>query len=181
MRKFLNCNRFKIIVCKKLTIINQAKNLPWDVINAKTQHNLNKKLILTLLNVYSFINHKKRKLMTTQEIATRLADLCREGKFEEAYKELFADDAVSIEPEAMGPFQKETKGLGNMLKKAETFGEMVEEMHGITTSGPIVAGNSFALKLDLDATMKGRGRSTMSEICLYHVKDGKVISEEFFM
>lgn len=119
--------------------------------------------------------------MTTQEIATRLAELCREGKWEDAYKELFADNAVSIEPEAMGPFEKETKGLDNLLKKAATFGEMVEEMHSVTISDPIVAGNSFATRLEMDATMKGRGRSTMSEICLYKVKDGKVISEEFFM
>ena len=117
--------------------------------------------------------------MTTQEIATRLVELCREGKFEEAYKELFADDAVSIEPEAMGGFEKETKGLDNLFKKAQQFNDMVEEFHGVTISDPVVAGNSFATALELDATMKGRGRSTMSEICLYKVKDGKIISEEF--
>ena len=68
-----------------------------------------------------------------------------------------------------------------MFKKAQQFNDMLEEFHGVTISEPIVVANSFALKLDLDATMKGRGRSTMSEICLYKLKDGKIISEEFFM
>ena len=38
--------------------------------------------------------------MNTQQIATRLAELCRQGQFEAAQKELFAEDAVSIEPRA---------------------------------------------------------------------------------
>ena len=119
--------------------------------------------------------------MTTQQIADRLVELCRTGQFEQAYTELFADDAVSIEPEAMGPFEKETKGLDNLHKKAQQFGEMTEEVHGVEISEPIVVANSIALKLVLDATMKGRDRETMSEICLYKIKDGKIISEEFFM
>ncbi|HWB27208.1 MAG TPA: nuclear transport factor 2 family protein [Chitinophagaceae bacterium] len=119
--------------------------------------------------------------MTTQEIAARLAELCRNGEFETAYKELFSEDACSIEPEAMGGFEKETKGLDAMFKKAEQFGQMVEAIHGIEVSEPLVAGNSIALKLTLDSTMKGRERQTMTEICLYKVKDGKIISEEFFM
>jgi len=119
--------------------------------------------------------------MTTQQIADRLVELCRTGQFEQAYTELFADDAVSIEPEAMGGFEKETKGLENMHKKAQQFDAMLEAVHSIGISDPIVAANSFAIKLEMDATMKGRERSTMSEICLYKLKDGKIISEEFFM
>jgi len=119
--------------------------------------------------------------MTTQQIAEQLTEFCRKGEFDKAYKELFANDAVSIEPEAMGGFDKETKGLDNIFKKAAQFMQMVEAVHSVEISDPIVAGNSFAVKLVMDSTMKGQGRSTMSEICLYHVKDGKVISEEFFM
>jgi len=36
--------------------------------------------------------------MTTVDIANRLVELCRKGDFETALKQLFADDAVSIEP-----------------------------------------------------------------------------------
>jgi len=48
-------------------------------------------------------------------------------------------------------------------------------------SDPIIAGNSFACTLHMDMTMKGKGRMDMSELCVYKVKDGKVISEEFMM
>ncbi|HEY4156029.1 MAG TPA: nuclear transport factor 2 family protein [Puia sp.] len=119
--------------------------------------------------------------MTTKEIATRLRDLCAEGKFEMAQKELFSQDAVSIEPEASPGFDKLTKGLPAILEKGHTFEKMVEAVHGIKISDPLVAGNSFALVMDMDTTMKGHGRSKMSEICVYVVKDGKIVKEEFFM
>ena len=35
--------------------------------------------------------------MKIEQIAQRLVELCREGKFEQAQKELYADDAISIE------------------------------------------------------------------------------------
>ena len=118
--------------------------------------------------------------MTTQQIAHRLAALCNEGKFEEAQKELFAEDAVSIEPEASPGFEKEVKGLPAIIEKGKQFASMVEEFHGCGVSDPLVAGNAIALSLNMDVTMKGRGRSTMSEICVYGVKDEKIISEQFF-
>jgi len=119
--------------------------------------------------------------MTTQEIAARLVELCRQGQFEAAQKELYADDAVSIEPEAMGGFEKETKGLPAIIAKGHQFQEMVEEVHSVKVSDPLVSGNSFATALEMDTTMKGRGRSPMNELCVYNVKDGKIVSEQFFM
>jgi hypothetical protein len=32
----------------------------------------------------------------------------------------------------------------------------------------------------MDVTMKGRGRMNLEEICVYQVKDGKIVREEFF-
>lgn len=119
--------------------------------------------------------------MTTQQIAHRLAELCRQGDFDKAQQELFADDAVSIEPEASTGFEKETKGLTAIAEKGKRFSEMVETVHGITISDPVVGGNAFAISLNMDVTMKGQGRAPMAEICVYKVKDGKIISEQFFM
>lgn len=119
--------------------------------------------------------------MTTKEIAARLVELCRKGDFETAQKELFSDDAISIEPEATPSFEKETKGLDAILKKGEKFNSMVEEMHSMTISDPLIANKSFALIMGMDATMKQHGRMDMTELCVYHVKDGKIISEEFLM
>lgn len=119
--------------------------------------------------------------METKEIASRLKELCDKGDFTTALNELFAEDAVSIEPYAAMGFEKETKGLANIHKKGELWHSMVEETHGISISEPIVAGNAFALSMSMDVTMKGRGRNTMSELCVYKVKDGKIVSEEFIM
>ena len=119
--------------------------------------------------------------MTTEQIAARLAELCRQGQFEDAQKELYAENAVSIEPEGMPDFPKETKGLRAIIEKGHKFESMVEKVHGCTTSAPLVAGTAIAFTLTMDVTMKGRGRVKLEEICAYEVKDGKIVSEQFFM
>lgn len=119
--------------------------------------------------------------MTTEQIAKRLAELCSQGEFETAQKELFADDAVSIEAFESADFPKETKGLEAIIEKGHHFNSMVEEMHGGSVSEPLIAGNSFAVLMSMDMTMKGKDRMSMSELCVYQVKDGKIVSESFHM
>ena len=119
--------------------------------------------------------------MTTHEIASRLVEICRKGDFETAQKELFADNVVSIEPYATPEFEKETTGLSNILAKGYKFQEMTEAIHNLTVSDAMVAGNSFACTIRMEMTMKKGGRMDMTELCVYKVKDGKIISEEFFM
>ena len=119
--------------------------------------------------------------MTTPEIASRLTELCREGKFEAAQKELYANDIISIEPYATPDFEKETKGLDAVIKKGHKFEEMTGELHECKVSAPLIAGNAIAFTLNMDITMKGKERATWEELCVYKVKDGKIISEEFFM
>lgn len=119
--------------------------------------------------------------MTTVDIANRLTEFCRNGDFEGAQKELFADDAVSIEPHATNDFAKETKGLDGILEKGKKWGSMVEEAHGCEVSAPLLADSSFAVTMTMDVTMKGGQRMKMTELCIYHVKDGKIVSEQFLM
>jgi ketosteroid isomerase-like protein len=119
--------------------------------------------------------------MTTVEIANRLVELCKKGDFEGAQKELFAEDAVSIEPHGTPDFEKETKGLDAILEKGKKWSDMVEEYHDTKVSEPLVGGNSFAVTMAMSITMKGHGRTDMTELCIYHVKDGKIVSEQFFM
>ena len=117
--------------------------------------------------------------MTIQEIASRLTDYCREGNYTAAQQELFSEDAESVEP-AHAPGMQSVKGREAIIAKGKQFQSMVEEIHGGSVSDPIVAGNHFAVALVIDATMKGMGRSTMEELCVYEVKDGKVVKEQFF-
>ena len=70
--------------------------------------------------------------------------------------------------------------LGAIKEKSVAFQAGVEEFHSATISDPIVAGNSFAITWAMDATFKGSGRMTIEEVCVYQVKDGKIILEQFF-
>ncbi len=117
--------------------------------------------------------------MKTNEIAERLIALCREAKWEAAQKELYASDAVSIEAAATPVFAKETMGLAAIIEKGRKFDAMIEKMHALVVSEPLVADNSFACTMSLDVTMKGQPRMQMSELCVYEVKDGKIVSEQF--
>ena len=119
--------------------------------------------------------------MDTASIARRLVELCREGKYEEAYDELFAPHAENIEMPAMasGPLGN-VKGLDAMRAKAKAWGEMVQEMHGGSVGDPSVSGNWFSVPMSMDVTMKDRGRTRMDEMCLYQVNDGKIVREQFF-
>lgn len=119
--------------------------------------------------------------MKTEAIAQRLVVLCRDVKWEQAQKELYADKAVSIEPHATPMFEKETRGLPAILEKGKKFADMIEKVHSTTVSEPIIAGSSFACTMQLDLTMKGQGRMNMSELCVYDVKDGKIVSEQFHL
>ena len=119
--------------------------------------------------------------MSTEAVANRLVAMCRHGQFEEAQHELYAKDATSTEPEsaANGPLGN-VKGLDAILEKGKRFQAGVQEIHGIDVSEPLVAGNWFSITMTLDVTMKEYGRNTMTEICVYHVKDDKIDSEQFF-
>ena len=119
--------------------------------------------------------------MTTQEIATQLVEFCRKGDFEGAVTDLFAEDAASIEPYATPAFEKETKGIKAIKEKGEKWNSLVQEVHGITISDPLVATNSFCCTMRMDVTMKEGGPMDMTELCVYEVKDGKIVSEQFFV
>jgi ketosteroid isomerase-like protein len=118
-------------------------------------------------------------VMTTQDVANRFHELAQTGQWQQIQDELFADNAVSIEPEH-SPGLKTVSGLDAIREKGKQFGEMVEEMHGGYSNEPQVGGNFFALAMGMDVTMKGQGRMKMDEIAVYGVKDGKIVSEQFF-
>jgi hypothetical protein len=119
--------------------------------------------------------------MTTEQIALRLKELCDKGDFEHAQKDLFSPDAVSIEPNETPDFAKETKGMDAILAKGKKWSDMVTESHKLEISEPVIAQDSFALTMDMDVTMKGMGRMKHKELCVYKIKDGKIVSEEFFL
>lgn len=117
--------------------------------------------------------------MSTTDVANRFNELSSLGQWDQIQNELFADNAVSIEP-AHSPGMKTVEGLEAIRQKGKEFGEMVEEMHGGYSNQPQVAGNHFSVAMGMDITMKGHGRMKMDEIAVYEVKDGKIVKEQFF-
>jgi ketosteroid isomerase-like protein len=119
--------------------------------------------------------------MNPQQVADRLVELCRAGKFSQALDELYSRDAVSIEPPGApsGPLGN-AKGLDAIRAKGKAFDETCEKVHSITVSDPLIAGNFFSVTMGIDATYKQRGRYAMDEICVYEVRDGKIVLEQFF-
>jgi len=117
--------------------------------------------------------------MTTQEIANRLIELCKTGQYETAYKELFADHAVAIEP-SHAPEPTRVEGLDNLLAKNAGFQSSIQEVHGGFTSDPLIGGGHFSVAMGMDVTMKEGGRMNIDEICVYKVENGKIVQEQFF-
>jgi len=116
--------------------------------------------------------------LSTSEIAQRLVELCRQGQNETAYRELFADDAIALEP-AFAPLPR-TEGLEGLLAKHQYFQSSVTEWHGGSVSEPLVAGAHFSVAMTLDASYQDGIRSNMEEIAVYTVLDGKITQEQFF-
>ena len=116
--------------------------------------------------------------MTTQDVANRLVDLCRQEKHPQAQEELYHNDIVSIEDEKSGaPI---TKGMAAIRAKTIEWDNSVVEIHSASVSNPIVSAHHFAVTMENDITFKEQGRIQISEVCVYEVKNGKIVREQFF-
>lgn len=118
-------------------------------------------------------------VMTTKDVANRFNELGQTGQYDKIQEELYAENAVSIEP-AHSPGLQSVEGLEAIKEKGRQFNAMVEEMHGGYSTEPVVAGTHFSVAMGMDVTMKGMGRMKMDEIAVYEVKDGKIVKEQFF-
>ena len=67
-----------------------------------------------------------------------------------------------------------------MHEKEQRFLDNVEKFHSIEFSQPLIAGNYFSVVLKMEVELKNIGLKKMEEICVYLVKDDKIIFEQFF-
>lgn len=120
-----------------------------------------------------------KKAITTQEVAARFNELAKQEKWFEIHDELFAENVRSIEPPG-SPYMKNAEGKANVRSKADDFVSRIKEVHSLRTGELIVTGNHFAVTREKDLTVEPFGRIQINEIMLYEVKDGKIVSEQFF-
>jgi len=102
-----------------------------------------------------------------------------EQKFVDAYQQLFSDDAESIDP--LNTSGQPLKGLATLLEREKDFLSRIIAINKITLSDPIIAGSYFTLSLKMSFEVEGQGHMEVDEICLYKVKNGKIISQQFFI
>lgn len=117
--------------------------------------------------------------LTTQEVAARFNELAQQEKWFEIQDELFADNVRSIDPPD-SPYFGYAEGKATVRKKGEDWVKRIEAAHKRYTSKPVVSSNHFAVGREVDITVQGFGRIQINEIMLYEVKDGQIISEQFF-
>ncbi len=117
-------------------------------------------------------------MKTIQQIAERLVTLCREQKFIEAYRELFGEEAESVDP--MHSLMPPARGLITLIEREKQFLAKTT-IHKIEVSEPLIAGNYFAINIRMDFTVDDKGRTDLEELCVYHVKSGKIVRQQFFM
>jgi hypothetical protein len=120
--------------------------------------------------------------MTTLQVASRYYELAKENKWSDIVDELYSQDIVNREPAhaaAMG-IPTLTTGLDAVKAKSKARREMIETLHSQYCSAPAVGGTFFSVSMGRDITFKGRPRMNLEEIAVFEVKNGKIISEQFF-
>lgn len=113
--------------------------------------------------------------MKTIEIARLLLGHTRNLEFTTARNQLYADQVVSTEPN-----QPPLTGLPALAEKERYWRDTIETLHSVSFAEPLVAGAFFVTKFTWDITYKGQPRTTWDEVAVFKVRDGKVVSEQFF-
>ncbi|HTD40163.1 MAG TPA: SnoaL-like domain-containing protein [Mucilaginibacter sp.] len=151
-------------------------------------HRTSTELSVTLIFLSQLIKHHFQTItihrgflfmFTIHEIANGLKEMVSEQKFVDAYQLLFSEDAESIDP--LNTSGQPLKGLATLLAREKDFLSRIIAINKITLSEPIIAGSYFTLSLKMSFEVKGQGHMEVEEICLYKVKDGKIISQQFFI
>ena len=118
--------------------------------------------------------------MKINEIAKNFVDWRNSDNAAKLRTELYSPDIESIEDGNTSEIGH-VKGMEGLKKKGAGLSQDFE-VHNIKASSPVVADNFFSVKFEIDTTNKKSGkRSTLSEIGVYKVEDGKIVKEHYFM
>lgn len=118
---------------------------------------------------------KTGKGLSVLEVAQQLAARVNSGQWD-LDKTLWSPKIESIE--GMGV---EQKWSGRKAVDAKnTWWSEAHIVHGGTAEGPFVGSTGFAMRYTLDVEEKATGkRQTMTEVAVYTIKNGKIVTEEF--
>lgn len=135
--------------------------------------------LFNLITTGKGLPNANEKARTIHEVAARFNELAQQEKWFEIQDELFANDVKSIDP-AASPYFKYAEGKVAVRKKGEDWVKKIEAAHRRYTTAPIVAASHFVVGREVDITVQEFGRIQLNELMLYEVRNGKIISEQFF-
>src|SRR5205823_14472924 len=102
--------------------------------------------------------------MRTEDVAMRLVELCKGSEWKKAVDDLYARDIVSVEPRQVANMPAEMRGIDQVRGKNDWW-ENNMEVYDCKVSGPLVAGGTFVVRFDIEATDKNsRRRMQTSEV-----------------
>lgn len=117
-------------------------------------------------------------VMSIKDTAHAFTDLLKSGDHTGAAERFNAEDIVSYE--AMEGPMAVCRGRDAVKQKSDWW-YANHEIHDVTSEGPFINGDQFAVRFTMDITAKESGqRMQMTEIGLYTVKDAKITEERFY-
>ena len=118
--------------------------------------------------------------MTTEQVAKRYYELIQQHQYEKIQAELYDPEAISIEPKNDTNLPLVVEGIAALQQKEGLFFSQVDEMHGSYMSDVVVSTFFFSMMTGMDVTMKGKARKKKEQICVFEVRNSKIIKEQFF-
>lgn len=125
------------------------------------------------------MENRQELMRSTEAVAMRFNELAQQEKWFEIQDELFSDDVTSTEP-AHANLLPNAAGKKAVREKGETWVSRITAFHGGSTSAPLIAGDHFAVTRRAAIDVKEIGRLDIDQLMMYRVKNGKIVSEQFF-
>lgn len=118
---------------------------------------------------------KTGKGANPMELGTALVQMVRSGEFEPNDR-LWSPRFSSVEGHGVA---MEWAGKKAVAAKNAEWSER-NAVHNISVEGPYVGASGFAVKFQMEVEDKASGqRTTMNEIGVYTIQNGKIVREEF--
>jgi hypothetical protein len=91
--------------------------------------------------------------------------------------DLYADDCISIESPQNGE-REEIVGLQKIKERSEKFYSEFPEIISKSVSQPLVGDSAFSVVITFDY-LKDSEKKTLKELCIFTVRSGKIVKQEF--
>jgi hypothetical protein len=118
------------------------------------------------------------KVLTIQEVADKYYKLAKDGHWSKIHDKLYHEDVWSIE--APIAHTAPVHGLSAVRNKGLEWSANIKKVHSGYCHEPILAGTHFACAMGTTYTDQKDQSQQLDEVCVFEVKEGKIVKEQFF-